>query len=384
MKIAFCLLRSEIERRDGGAESLRNLLDGIRGLHGIQVSVISSFGTYPSHAPYAPYPWRDSKAVPLLAYFYRMVKKVAIDHDLVVLVLPNPAFAPLADMIKHRVKKPIVVNYESRWHLLKDYRFVGDNLSWKNIVRLIAFNKLTSKLSKKLCDRYVVSTDFQKNELIELGYDPRKVITIPNSTDMSKYCFQMVEKKNPTNHPVVMYLGHFNHSKGVDTLVKAMPQVLQSVPNAIMSLVWSGSGNEYLRVKKLIQKHDLMDNTELTSAIVNVPDFLSIADVLVLPYRSLSRTRIIPSLLLEGFSVGVPLVVCDCDPIRDIVEDHKTGIVVPVNDSTRLGQGIVEFLENKSLREEVVRAQREVVKQRFSHIIVAKEYHQMCMRILNG
>ena len=38
MKIAFCLLRSEIERRDGGAESLRNLIDGMRSLGIIELT----------------------------------------------------------------------------------------------------------------------------------------------------------------------------------------------------------------------------------------------------------------------------------------------------------------------------------------------------------
>jgi glycosyltransferase involved in cell wall biosynthesis len=384
MKIVFCLLRSEIERRDGGAESLRNLLDGIRRFHGVQISVISAFGTYPCHSPYAPYPWRDSKAVPLIAYFYRMVKKVAADHDIVVLVLPNPAFAPLADIIKQRMKKPIIVNYESRWHRLKDYRFVGDNLSWKNVGRLIAFNKLTSSLAKMLCNKYVVSTNFQKEELIEIGYNSSKVIAIPNCTNISKYRFQDQEKNGGEHNPVVMYLGHFNHSKGVDMLVKAMPHVLKSVPNAVMSLVWSGSGNEYQRIRKLIHNHGLTNHTELTTGIVDISAYLSRADVFVLPYRSLSRTRIIPSLVLEAFSVGVPLVVCDCDPIRDIVEDHKTGIVAPVNDPSRIGYGIIEFLENQGLSEEIVRSQREVVQQRFSHMVVAKEYYQMCVELLNG
>jgi glycosyltransferase involved in cell wall biosynthesis len=384
MKIAFCLLRSEIERRDGGAESLRNLIDGMRSLDGIEISVISSFGTYPSHSPYAPYPWRDTKAIPLMSYFYRMVKKVTIDHDIIVLILPNPAFSPLADLIKQRVKKPVVVNYESRWHLLKDYQFVGDNLSWKNIGRLIAFNKITSRLSKKLCDRYVVSTNFQKNELIELGYKATSVMTIPNCTNLEKYRFQERSYTGQRGCRVVMYLGHFNHSKGVDVLVQAMPGVLRAVPNAVLSLVWSGSGNEYARVQKSIHKHGLMNHTQLTNGIVNIPEFLSRADVLVLPYRSLSRTRIIPSLLLEAFSVGVPLVVSDCDPIRDIVDDYRTGIVTPVNDHARLGNGIVKFLDNESLRDTVITAQHEVVEKEFSHSIVAKKYRQMCLEILDG
>jgi glycosyltransferase involved in cell wall biosynthesis len=378
------MLRSEIERRDGGAESIRNLVDGIRRCHGVALSVVSSFGTYPSHVPYASYPWRDSKVIPLLGYFYRMVKKVALDHDIIVLILPNPAFGWLADLIKRQVKKPTIVNYESRWHIFKDYHFGGDNLLFANIGRLIAFNRLTSRLSRKLCDQYVISTDFQKKELIELGYKSNKVTTIPNSTNLRKYHYQFDARLAQKNRPVVMYLGHFNYSKGVDLLVQAMPSVLKEFPNVKLSLAWSGSGSEYPRVMRLISKHGLIDATEMATGIVNVPEYLSLADVVVLPYRSLSRTRIIPSLLLETFSVGVPLVVCDCDPIRDIIEHYKTGIVAPVNDPISIGEGITVLLKNEGLREIMVRSQHEIATRQFSHTVIAEKYYHMFEELLNG
>jgi glycosyltransferase involved in cell wall biosynthesis len=384
MRVAFCMLRSEIGRRDGGAESIRNLIDGLRSRPGIEISLVTAFGSYPCHVSYAPYPWRDSKAIPLIRYFYRTVKKVSLEHDITVLVLPNAAFGYLADIIKLRVKKPIVVNYESQCHLLKNYRLAGDNLSWRNIGRLIAFNGIVARLSQKLCDKYIVSTQFQKNRLIEIGHDSVRIDAIPNCTNLATYSFQVGEKPWNRRRRSVMYLGHFNHSKGVDVLVDAMPSVLNEFPNAKLSLVWSGSGGEYPRVMRMISKRGLIDATEMATGIVNVPEYLSHAEVLVLPYRSLSMTRIIPSLLLEAFSIGVPLVVCDCDPIREIVNDHQTGIVTHVNDANDLARGITEFLENRDLRELVVQSQREVAKQQFSHTVVAERYERILTEMLNG
>ena len=153
--------------------------------------------------------WKDSRAIPLIGHFCRTVRSVAVDHDLLVLVLPNPAFGYLGDVIKRRVKKPVLVNYESRWHTPATYSFLGDNLAWKSLGRMIAFNKITSSLSRRSCDRYIVSTQFQKNELIDVGYDPDQLLVISNCTNTSKYRFKGKASGEKTSHNTIMYLGHF-------------------------------------------------------------------------------------------------------------------------------------------------------------------------------
>ncbi len=103
-----------------------------------------------------------------------------------------------------------------------------------------------------------------------------------------------------------------------------------------------------------------------------------------MPYRSLSKTRIIPSVLLEAFSIGVPLVVSNCEPIKDIVHDRKTGIIVPVDDSKAVGEGIIELLENKALREQMIQSQRQAAENSFSHTVIASRYKDIFMELLNG
>jgi glycosyltransferase involved in cell wall biosynthesis len=378
------MLRSAIDRRDGGAESIRNLTEGLRALDGMEINVVSSSGSYPGHRSYAPYPWKDSKAIPLIGHFYRVVQSIAVDHDLLVLVLPNPAFGYLSDVIKRRVKKPVLVNYESRWHTPATYSFLGDNLAWKNLGRMIAFNKITSSLSRRSCDRYIVSTQFQKNELVNVGYNPDQLSVIANCTNISKYRFKCTSDRKKPSYSSIVYLGHFNHSKGVDLLIDAMPSILKNLPSTNLSLIWNSGSQEYLRIMKLIELHGIINHIQFINKIVDVSEVLSQADVLVLPYRSLSKTRIIPSVLLEAFSIGIPLVVSNCAPIRDIVQDHETGIVVPVDDSEALGMGIIELLRNKCLREQMIQSQRQTAENSFSHTVIADKYKNTFMEILNG
>jgi glycosyltransferase involved in cell wall biosynthesis len=384
MRVAFCMLRSAIDRRDGGAESIRNLTEGLWAIGGMEINVISSSGSYPGHQSYAPYPWKDSKAIPLIGHFYRTVRSAAVDHDLLVLVLPNPAFGYLGDVIKRRVKKPVLVNYESRWHTPATYSFLGDNLAWKNLGRMIAFNKITSSLSRRSCDRYIVSTQFQKNELIDVGYDPDQLSVISNCTNISKYRFKGKAYREKISPNTIMYLGHFNHSKGIDLLIEAMPGILSSLPETNLFLIWNNRGGEYARIMRLIELHGLINHIHFINKIVDVSETLSQADALALPYRSLSKTRIIPSVLLEAFSIGIPLVVSNCEPIKDIVHDRKTGIIVPVNDSKAIEKGIIELLENKALREQMIQSQRQTAENSFSHTVIARKYKNIFMEILNG
>jgi glycosyltransferase involved in cell wall biosynthesis len=384
MRVLSCMLRSAIDRRDGGAESIRNLIEGLRSLPAMEVTAISSFGNYPFHRAYAPYPWQDSRAVPLLRYFCRTVRGLAPEHDLVVLVLPNPCLGYLADIIKRLAKRPVVVNYESRWHAFNSYRFAGDNLSWRNIGRLTFFNRFTAMLCRKAADKYVVSTEFQKNELISIGYKKEQITVIPNCTDTIKYSFQNDKKEDLHGNQKIIYIGHFNHSKGVDLLIHAMPGILRCLPKAELSLISSGSGNEFIRLSNLVDQFHLTKNIKFTREIIDVPAYLSHARVLALPYRSLSKTRIIPSLILEGFSVGIPIVACDADPIRETIDDHKTGIIVPTNNSEKLAEGVIELLTNDGLCKEITRAQRGIANDRYSKREVSGKYYQQFREILYG
>ncbi len=93
----------------------------------------------------------------------------------------------------------------------------------------------------------------------------------------------------------------------------------------------------------------------------DIPELLSIGDVLVLPsYREgMSRT------LMEGAAMGKAIVTSDTPGCRDVVEDGVTGLLVPPRDVTALAAAVRQLLSSDSLRRRLSAAARQKALQEF-------------------
>ncbi len=379
MKIALCMLRSEFTRMDGGGESTRQMVEALRCAGHEEITVLSSHGDHPLHRSYAAAEWSDSRALGLTLRFCAAVIELSRSQDVIFLILPNPSFGAVADWIHRRVQVPVAVVYESHWNSLAEYGFYGDNFSPGALARLALLNRFTARLTLRACEHYVVSTETQKSLLVGIGYDAARVSVIPNCTTTA------VPARPHRERPLrVGYLGHFNASKGVDLLVQAMPRVVREHPDIELHLAWSGSGGDHPRILRAIDSLGLATRTTVTDCRVDVPSFLGGLDVLVLPYRSVTRTRIIPSVLLEGLAVGVPIVTTSCMPITDVIEHGTTGWVVPREDIDAMAAGILRFLDDPGYASQVSAAQRASAQRRFSHEAVGAAYTSLLGQLVAG
>ena len=117
---------------------------------------------------------------------------------------------------------------------------------------------------------------------------------------------------------------------------------------------------------------------------VNVTKLLSASDVFVLPYVFTFGTQCFPNLLLEAFSVGVPIVTSDIPPIPEVVTNGETGLLVPPADSEEIAEAVINLLSNKKIRSEMMEKQRKVAKERFDSEKVAQQYIDLYKEVLNG
>lgn len=77
-------------------------------------------------------------------------------------------------------------------------------------------------------------------------------------------------------------------------------------------------------------------------------------DALVLPTFFISEGH--PGVLIEAMHAGVPVISTRHRAISEMVDDGKTGLLVPVHDSRALAQAIQIMAQDRSLREKMGRA----------------------------
>lgn len=102
----------------------------------------------------------------------------------------------------------------------------------------------------------------------------------------------------------------------------------------------------------------------------DMPAVLASATLVVLP----SYREGLPKVLLEAAACGRPVVTTDVPGCRDAIESGKTGVLVPVRNSTKLAEAIAALLQNPAQCATMGKAGRELAEREFDVQAVANKH----------
>ena len=149
----------------------------------------------------------------------------------------------------------------------------------------------------------------------------------------------------PANKTVLLFFGYIRRYKGLDILLKAMPQVLAKNADAFLLVV----GEFYeprAQFDALVRNGKLEGTLQILDRFVpndEVGLYFSAADVVVMPYRSATQSGIIPI----AYQFAKPVITTRVGGLADFVEEGKTGFLVPPENPEALTASIETFLRKK-------------------------------------
>lgn len=145
-----------------------------------------------------------------------------------------------------------------------------------------------------------------------------------------------------TDHaiPVVLSVGSLRRAKDYPTLLHAFALVLQRTQARLLIL---GEGEERPALERLVRELNLCDTVQMPGFDPNPFRYMHRADLFVLS----SIYEGFPNVLVQALVCGCPVVSTDCESgPRDITDNGRYGLLVPVGDARRLGESIVEALSH--------------------------------------
>ncbi len=104
------------------------------------------------------------------------------------------------------------------------------------------------------------------------------------------------------------------------------------------------------------------------------------ARIVVLPSYREGTGRV----LLEAAASGIPLVATDVPGCREVVKNHKTGILVPARDSGKLAGAIKFLLKSEKIRKKYGLEGRKLVEREFSDKKVARDMLLLIEEVLKN
>lgn len=144
----------------------------------------------------------------------------------------------------------------------------------------------------------------------------------------------------PSDSPVVGFVGRVRREKGLDLLIRALPEVLLSFPAVRLLVV--GDGPETGALRDLAQRAGVPDRVVWLGMCGRreCRRLLAAMDVAAVP----SRFEGFGLAAAEAQAAGLPVVAADVDGLREVIVDGETGILVPPADPRALAAALVRLL----------------------------------------
>lgn len=229
-------------------------------------------------------------------------------------------------------------------------------------------SKFFLKSNLKNASRVLANSHFTKNEICKLGIPEKNVIVVHPGIDLEKFnpnkiSLEKIEKIKDKfglkNKKIILYVGRLAKIKGIDLVIKALPEIKKQIQNIVFLVVGKGEDEEELR--KLVKELNL-EKTVIFVGPVEKPEeaipYYFLTDLYVGPSRILEfvgykHQESFGSSFIEAQAIGKPVVATKVGGIPEVVSESKTGLLVPPDDLTKLTEAIVKLLINKNLIEEL-------------------------------
>jgi glycosyltransferase involved in cell wall biosynthesis len=219
--------------------------------------------------------------------------------------------------------------------------------------------------------RVVAVSDDVRQRLLKSGVKANQVSMIRNGIDLRPFDRAPTVVRHELGwdaYRIVGLVGRLSVEKGVDIFLHAAARVFAHCPNA--KFVVAGDGPDRAELDALLDKLCIRDHVRMLGRCDDMPALYASLDIMV----SASRREGLPIALLEGMASRLPLVATAVGEVPTIVQDGRTGVLVPVEDPESMAAAIIELLLNPAKREQLGSAARQLVENEFSAERMTAEY----------
>lgn len=151
------------------------------------------------------------------------------------------------------------------------------------------------------------------------------------------------------DRPVLVSVSRFVQRKGQDALIRAMPRLLESVPDALLLLV--GDGPTRSRLERLVRDNRVGESVVFAGAVPwsEAPGWFDVGDVFAMPCRTRKgglEPEALGIVFLEAQACGHPVLVGDSGGAPETVLHGETGYVVDPFDPLAIAARAAELLSD--------------------------------------
>jgi glycosyltransferase involved in cell wall biosynthesis len=196
---------------------------------------------------------------------------------------------------------------------------------------------------------------------------PSRMLVIHNGIDVERF-----RQRPPSAQEaglVVGFAGRLIEGKGADVLLRA----LAHIPDDTLRAEIAGDGPERSELELLARRLGIAPRVRFRGLVTDMPSFWQECDVAVVPSRP-PHVESFGIVAIEAMASGLPVVATANGALPEIVDDGRTGTIVPAGDPDALATALDAYAAHPYRRVEEGRHGRADCERRFGIERSARAY----------
>lgn len=209
-------------------------------------------------------------------------------------------------------------------------------------------------------DRIICVSDKLRRACLEHYPHPEKFVVVHNGfRPPQRSAATPVVPPPPPGKPSLLSVGHLIPLKGHRYVLEAVAELKHELPDLRYHII--GEGGTRAVLERQVRELGIEEQVSLLGRLPHheLAFHYASCDIFVLP----SSPEGFGIVYLEAMSFGKPVIACQGEGISEIIEDGKTGVLVPPKDHRAVAVAIRELAGDSPRAREIGRAAQEVAAQ---------------------
>ena len=242
--------------------------------------------------------------------------------------------------------------------------------------------RLLTTLTLKHLNKLLPVSNAMKEIAVKLGLPGHKATVIHGPVGIDIQDPTKTDTR-PSSHKeyakCLLWIGNLTPPKRVDTIILAMPKVVEAHGNCHLVLI--GEGNLRPSLEALAERLGIGDHVHFRGAIPpdQISQMLQSADVFV----HCSDHEGLGLAIMEAMGAGLPVVASRVGGVPDLVREGVTGFMISSDDAEGYAQRILSLLEDDQLRKQLGANGRSFATKHLNKNTILSQLERVYREVLN-
>jgi phosphatidylinositol alpha-1,6-mannosyltransferase len=334
---------------------------------------------------------RRTRSLPGLLLWSRRAARLTREHGVRFVYCGNlkPAGYP-ARWVYERTKVPYCLFLYGADLLSEQHKYHHSRLKRRSArailggaAALVAISQWTRDLALAVLGELGLDGHGERLRVVHLGTDPARFRPGVDATELCDR-LQLPDGKSGTRW--LLTVARLEPHKGVDTVLRALPAVLERAPDVRYAV--AGAGAQRDKLEKLAAKLGVAGRVRFLGEVSerDLPALYALAAVYVGASRRAERIGVegFGISLVEASASGLPVVAGNAGGVADAVRDGETGLLVPPEDPAAVADAICRLLADGSLAHRLGAAGRKAVETHYNWDRVVRDLREIEAAVVAG